>query len=46
MCDLFSDVVFLSNLTGVSIEYAYNELIDCDGNMQDAISYCRLNQAS
>jgi hypothetical protein len=46
MCDLFSDVVFLSNLTGVTMEYAYNELLDCDGNMAEAISYCRFNRAN
>ena len=43
MCDLFSDVVFLSNLTGVTMECAYNELIECEGDMQDAISYCRFS---
>lgn len=43
MCDLFSDVVFLSNLTGVTIEYAYNELVENDGDMDAAISYCRFS---
>ena len=41
MCDLFSDVFWLANLTGVTIEYAYNELIDCEGDTVMAVAQCR-----
>lgn len=41
MCDLFSDVAWLSSLTGVTLEYAYNELIDCEGDTVMAVAQCR-----
>lgn len=44
MCSLFSDVAWLANVTGVSIEYAYNELMDCDGDIEEAISYCKFSK--
>lgn len=41
MCDLFSNAFWLANLTGVTIEYAYNELIDCGGDTVQAVAQCR-----
>lgn len=41
MCDLFSDVAWLSKFTNVSLEYAYNELMDCEGDTAMAILACR-----